>query len=632
MKKVFLTVFAYCLISAGMLLAANKSFAADAFVLNGANLKTAVIDQSFTGTDELTGYHVTLEDRTAIFGAGVSAEVTLSGAASLARVVLIDNAGDEYLIYEVSSLIAEKNTISVSNVCEETKLLNAVIPVSVRVELFGATLNLRSVSTVASVSYTRNEMKEYQQIIRAEQEQQKISFLNTMIRRKGMNWTAGQNSLSSLTYAQKKMMFSKNGMLANLQGFEYHVAGVFELRSNTPDVSVPPVRAMIDSFDWRKRHGATDPKSPYYDGDAKGTGWDTKIKDQAYPQYCGSCWAHSTLASAEMLANLYYNTHIDMDLSEQYLMECSNACSAGKGCGGGNPSTASKWVVDKGAMEESAFPYVASDAPVCGDTIKNPIENLHYAATIRVSGSSATDDSLKRFIVHYGPLNVGISSMSHAMSMVGYKKDAGGATVWIFKNSHGLSSGTNGYRDVKPGSLSDFSLTAYKLPVKSRIYADKDIRCVDLDKDGYYNWGVGPKPATCPQGCPNEEDCDDSKSNLGPMLADGSCKEIPTDIQLINLPDAGILFTSSPNPFKQYTTINFSVTGGLSTVIRIYDMSGSIMREFTMDHSQDGLQQLRWDGTDRNGALIGNGMYLCKIEMNVKESKISKYIKLFISR
>ena len=116
------------------------------------------------------------------------------------------------------------------------------------------------------------------------------------------------------------------------------------------------------------------------------------------------------------------------------------------------------------------------------------------------------------------------------------------------------------------------------------------------------------------------------------MLADGSCKSIPVDIQFINLPDAGILFTSSPNPFKQYTTINFSVTGGISTVIRIYDMSGRAIRVFATNHSQDGLQQIRWDGTNQDGELIGSGMYLCKIEMGAQGSNISKNIKLFVSR
>ena len=57
-------------------------------------------------------------------------------------------------------------------------------------------------------------------------------------------------------------------MLTNLQGFEYYKGGVFELkstkRSATPPVTTPHSK-MIDHFDWRTRHGANDPSSPYYD-------------------------------------------------------------------------------------------------------------------------------------------------------------------------------------------------------------------------------------------------------------------------------------------------------------------------------------------------------------------------------
>lgn len=614
--------------------AKNISFAEDAFLLNNTHLQTAVINQSFTAKDDLiTGYPVALSNHSAIFGAGIAADITLFGQASLARVVLIDNLGNEYLVYEVYSLIADNNSFSISNACEETKLLNSVTPVSLRVELLGASVTLRDISVAASVPYRRSEIAEYQQIIRDEQEKQKIALLNTMIKKKGMEWTAGPNALSSLTYAQKKMMFNKNGMLANLQGFEYHVSGVFEMRSNKPEISIPCVRTMIDSFDWRERHGADDPQSPYYDGDSRGTGWDTKIKDQSEPQYCGSCWAHSTLASAEMLCNLYYNQHIDIDLAEQYIMDCSDACSNGNGCNGGSPSRASRWVVEEGVMEEEAFPYVALNDPECGDSSDNPLENLRFPDYLNVRGSNATDDSLKRFIVHYGPLNVGISSMSHAMSMVGYKKQASsGETVWIFKNSHGLSSGTNGYREFKPSSLSDFNLTAYTLPPSSRIYDDEDIECLDLDNDGYYNWGVGPKPATCPDNIPDEGDCDDSRNDLGPMLDDGSCKEIQTDIQVKNLPVSEIVYHFNPNPFKRYTTINFNVLNDSKTDIRIYDLSGTVIRNFSVSHNIGGLQQIIWDGTTEKGELISNGMYICKIEMGNADTKISKSIKLYVSR
>ncbi len=39
--------------------------------------------------------------------------------------------------------------------------------------------------------------------------------------------------------------------------------------------------------------------------------------------------------------------------------------------------------------------------------------------------------------------------------------------------------------------------------------------CTDKDGDGYCNWGIGPKPTSCPATCKAEEDCDDSNAAIG---------------------------------------------------------------------------------------------------------------------
>jgi hypothetical protein len=44
---------------------------------------------------------------------------------------------------------------------------------------------------------------------------------------------------------------------------------------------------------------------------------------------------------------------------------------------------------------------------------------------------------------------------------------------------------------------------------------DLDVQCGDEDDDGYYWWGIGPKPQTCPLLCSNNRDCDDSNRDMG---------------------------------------------------------------------------------------------------------------------
>ena len=48
------------------------------------------------------------------------------------------------------------------------------------------------------------------------------------------------------------------------------------------------------------------------------------------------------------------------------------------------------------------------------------------------------------------------------------------------------------------------------LPILSMNKTDDDIIVEDADGDGFYNWGIGPKPAGCPSWIPDICDGDDS--------------------------------------------------------------------------------------------------------------------------
>ena len=110
--------------------------------------------------------------------------------------------------------------------------------------------------------------------------------------------------------------------------------------------------SLTESFDWRNRHGANDPDSPYYDGDPTGSGWITSVKNQ---RGCGSCWAFAATGATEALANIYFNEHIDLDLSEQEALSCSGAGS----CKGGLPGKTLDYYTSDGVVDEACFPYTA---------------------------------------------------------------------------------------------------------------------------------------------------------------------------------------------------------------------------------------------------------------------------------
>ena len=105
-----------------------------------------------------------------------------------------------------------------------------------------------------------------------------------------------------------------------------------------------------------------------------------------------------------------------------------------------------------------------------------------------------------------------------------------GSTYWIFKNSWGLGDG-DGYMYLIFSDMightnhyiSNIALTyALDTPIISTAYSDDDILIEDADGDGYYNWGIGPKPSTCPSWINNCPDGDDSDSEIAAMDSYGN--------------------------------------------------------------------------------------------------------------
>ena len=68
----------------------------------------------------------------------------------------------------------------------------------------------------------------------------------------------------------------------------------------------------------------------------------------------------------------------------------------------------------------------------------------------------------------------------------------------------------------------------FTLPLQSQRRTDDDIAIVDEDGDGYYNWGVGPKPVCCPIWIPDLPDGDDSNPSIHHMNAQGNFPVVET--------------------------------------------------------------------------------------------------------
>ncbi len=262
------------------------------------------------------------------------------------------------------------------------------------------------------------------------------------------------------------------------------------------------------NWDWRERHGANNPESPYY---ACQNGWLSAIKDQGD---CGACWAFATIAAVEGAANLYANKNLGLNLSEQELLSCSGAGSSEGACKGGFINGALGYIKSKGVSSEQCMPYLAwqGECNKCADWQASSVK-INYFSSVE------SDESVKEAIIKKGPLASAIwfdathTASSHAMAVMGWKTLADGKTAWIFKDSTGLGSFEYGYyRIIMPWG---FRYAYYALPPITIAGKAIEAQCNDFDKDGYCNWGLSEKkPANCPA-CKEEKDCDDSNPALG---------------------------------------------------------------------------------------------------------------------
>ena len=509
-----------------------------------------IVNTSFVTDEEInpfTGNEV-------IYGLNISGSVQLNSDTSIVRIILVDSYENEYLVFESYPLIDTLNSFSFTNKCEETCLLDATTPQSLKIQIINAQCHI---SKINMSKIPIDNLKQLQAQLFQTKLLSKISIINKQLKAKGMIWRAGETFYSHLSYADKKKIF---GEKYNLQGFEYYISGFYEF---SPYEKVRTTSTYVKNFDWRNRHRANNQYmadgvtlNPYYDGDPAGSGWMTPVKCQqgcyfnsinSFECYfdstscvndggewrtAGTCWAFTAVGALEGVINLYYNQHFDFDLSEQEMVSCCWTTPTLQG----SVSNALSRIKNFGIVNESWYPYIALKG-YCNSVPPNPPERISINNYADVT---LTEEKIKSNLILYGPLPSQHPFWPHAMVLVGYgiikegdyidytggevippNSSYIGQNYWIFKNSVGAWPWefNRGYIYMLGTPQTTHRI---QTPINSLIYTEQNIQCLDADGDGFYNWGIGPKPLSCPT-CPDEEDCDDSDPLLGPYDENYNC-------------------------------------------------------------------------------------------------------------
>jgi predicted outer membrane repeat protein len=94
----------------------------------------------------------------------------------------------------------------------------------------------------------------------------------------------------------------------------------------------------------------------------------------------------------------------------------------------------------------------------------------------------------------------------------------------------------------------------------------------------------------------------------------GSLTPVPQGEDIPARPEDFRLSQNYPNPFNAATTISFWLPVGSPVSLKIYNVSGQMVRSLLEDHLLSGWHALTWDGTDSRGRRVGSGLYFCRLQ------------------
>jgi hypothetical protein len=87
---------------------------------------------------------------------------------------------------------------------------------------------------------------------------------------------------------------------------------------------------------------------------------------------------------------------------------------------------------------------------------------------------------------------------------------------------------------------------------------------------------------------------------------------------LVMQPPSSLTLDIGPNPFRASVEITFTIPAGPSAPVdlKLYDVTGRMVRRLMVETGHTGMYKVRWDGRDGCGTRVADGLYFCRLHWN----------------
>jgi len=94
------------------------------------------------------------------------------------------------------------------------------------------------------------------------------------------------------------------------------------------------------------------------------------------------------------------------------------------------------------------------------------------------------------------------------------------------------------------------------------------------------------------------------------LVQDGA---VAVDNEIAQQPQVFELAQNYPNPFNPETVINYRLGTGAAVTMKIYDLTGRVVKILVDDYQSAGSHTLSWNGLSENGEKLASGMYIYRL-------------------